>query len=329
MASARVRLGELLVDAQIITREQLAEVLALQREDGRRLGTLLVESGLVTETQVTQILSQQLSVPWVSLYHIDFSRQLLNLVPHELAEKYCLVPIFVRRVRGLGETLYVAMDDPSDESAQREISQASQLPVRSMIAPPTDIQAAIRVYYGGGNDSPSLSQALAELAETRTPAVQMAPPEPARAEPVAPPPANAVPAASNSAPAAKQADLPERDSEPPDSGPQIETREITVPVRRAAAQRLVTLTLLDGTQVKVPARQRGVVAAVAAQKESKRTPELEALMTQLRSAAHASRSAAEGEPAPDWQPLFAALLSLLLKKRVINEQEFADELKKL
>src|SRR5688572_453372 len=148
MASARVRLGELLVDAQIITREQLAEVLALQREDGRRLGTLLVESGLVTETQVTQILSQQLSVPWVSLYHIDFSRQLLNLVPHELAEKYCLVPIFVRRVRGLGETLYVAMDDPSDESAQREISQASQLPVRSMIAPPTDIQAAIRVYYG-------------------------------------------------------------------------------------------------------------------------------------------------------------------------------------
>jgi type IV pilus assembly protein PilB len=327
MATARVRLGELLVDAQIITREQLAEVLALQREDGRRLGTLLVESGLVTETQVTQILSQQLSVPWVSLYHIDFSRQLLNLVPHELAEKYCLVPIFVRRVRGLGETLYVAMDDPSDESAQREISQASQLPVRSMIAPPTDIQAAIRVYYGGGNDSPSLSQALAELGETRVDVAQRAPPEPARAEPVAPAPAIEVPVASNSAP--KQVAL-ERESAPPDSGPHIETREITVPVKRAAAQRLVTLTLLDGTQVKVPARQRsGVASAVAAKKEAKPSPELEALMTQLRSAAHASRALAEGAPAPDWQSLFTALLSLLLKKSVISEQEFADELKKL
>src|SRR5947199_10477153 len=112
MVTARVRLGELLVEANIITREQLEDTLALQKRDGRRIGTLLVEAGLVTETQVTQILSQQLSVPWVSLYHIDFSRQLLNLVSHQLAEKYCLVPLFVRRVRGLGATLYGGMDAP-------------------------------------------------------------------------------------------------------------------------------------------------------------------------------------------------------------------------
>src|SRR6266404_7366201 len=98
MQPARLRLGQLLVDARIVSSEQLEQVLALQRSDGRRLGTLLVESGLATETQITQILSQQLSVPWVSLYHIDFSRELLNLVAHQLAEKYCLVPIFVRRV---------------------------------------------------------------------------------------------------------------------------------------------------------------------------------------------------------------------------------------
>src|SRR5262245_9198793 len=109
--ATRVRLGELLVEAQVITRKQLDEVLVLQKTDARRLGTLLVEAGLVTETQVTQILSQQLSVPWVSLYHIDFSRQLLNLVPHETAEKYCLLRIFVRCVRGLGDSLFVAMDE--------------------------------------------------------------------------------------------------------------------------------------------------------------------------------------------------------------------------
>src|SRR5690349_1712832 len=163
MGTARVRLGELLVEAQIISREQLEEALRLQKQDNRRIGTLLVEAGLVSETQVTQILSQQLSVPWVSLYHIDFSRQLLNLVPHETAEKYCLVPIFVRRVRGLGETLYVAMDDPSDEAAQREVAQYSGLAVRAMIAPPSDIRSAIRVYYSAGTDTASLSEAVAEL----------------------------------------------------------------------------------------------------------------------------------------------------------------------
>src|SRR5262245_47086225 len=81
METPRVRLGELLVRAGLISGTQLDEALAEQRKNGRRLGSLLVELGLVSETQVTQILSQQLSVPWVSLHHIDFSRQLLNLVP--------------------------------------------------------------------------------------------------------------------------------------------------------------------------------------------------------------------------------------------------------
>src|SRR3954447_303948 len=188
MVPARVRLGDLLVEAQIVSRAQLEEILVAQKRDGRRIGTLLVEGGLVTETQVTQILSQQLSVPWVSLYHIDFSRQLLNLVSHELAERYCLVPIFVRRVRGLGETLYVAMDDPSDEAAQREVGQWAGLPVRAMIAPPTDIRSAIRVYYGVGKDTASLSEAVAEVE------------------------------AENAA-GERSHELPERDPEPHDSGP--------------------------------------------------------------------------------------------------------------
>src|SRR6187551_3819827 len=167
MVTARVRLGELLVEAHIVTRAQLEDVLALQKKDGRRIGKLLVEHGLVSETQVTQILSQQLRVPWVSLYHIDFSRQLLNLVSQELAERYCLVPIFVRKVRGLGQTLYVAMDDPSDEKAQTDVAQFSGLPVRAMIAPPTDIRSAIRAYYGAGKDSSSLSEAMAEAEAER------------------------------------------------------------------------------------------------------------------------------------------------------------------
>jgi hypothetical protein len=148
MHPSRPRLGQLLVDARIIAPEQLSAMLALQKSDGRRLGTLMVEAGLLNETQLTQILSQQLNAPWVSLYHIDFSRQLLNLVPRDVAEKYCLVPIYVRHVRGQGDTLYVAMDDPTNEEALRACSASSNLPARAMIAPPSDIRSAIGVYYG-------------------------------------------------------------------------------------------------------------------------------------------------------------------------------------
>ena len=148
METVRLRLGELLVDARIITREQLEEVLELQKSDGRRLGTLLVEQELVNETQLTQILSQQLSVPWVSLYHVDFSKRLLNLVPAQVAQKYCLVPIYVRHVRGQGDTLYVAMDDPTNVDALRECASWSGLPTRAMIASPADIRRAVEIYYG-------------------------------------------------------------------------------------------------------------------------------------------------------------------------------------
>ncbi len=155
MQSVRLRLGQLLVDARIITQEQLDSVLAFQQDDGRRLGTLLVERGLINETQLTQILSQQLSVPWVSLYHVDFSRRLLNLVPPDVAEKYCLVPIYVRHVRGQGDTLYVAMDDPTNDEALNDCASWSGLPTRAMIASPSDIRHAIQVYYGIPKDRTS------------------------------------------------------------------------------------------------------------------------------------------------------------------------------
>lgn len=148
MPTARIRLGQLLVDAKLLRQSDLDDVLALQRTDGRRLGTLLVERGLVNETQLTQVLSHQLSVPWVSLVHIEFSRQLLNLVPHHVAERFCMVPIYVRHVRSQGQTLYVAMDDPSNEDGLRECEKHAGLPVKAMIAPPSDIRNAIRVYYG-------------------------------------------------------------------------------------------------------------------------------------------------------------------------------------
>src|SRR5882672_3237914 len=138
MASLRPRLDQLLVDAKLRAPADLDDILSFQKTDGRRLGTLLIERGLINETQLTQILSHQLAVPWVSLLHIEFSRQLLNLVPHDVADRYCLVPIYVRNVRNQGETLYVAMDDPSNEDGLKACRDHAGLVVRAMIAPPQD-----------------------------------------------------------------------------------------------------------------------------------------------------------------------------------------------
>jgi type IV pilus assembly protein PilB len=348
-------LGELLVEAQIVSRAQLEEILASQKRDGRRIGTLLVEAGLVTETQVTQILSQQLSVPWVSLYHIDFSRQLLNLVSHQLAEKYCLVPIFVRRVRGLGETLYVAMDDPSDEAAQREVGQWAGLPVRAMIAPPTDIRSAIRVYYGIGKDTASLSEAVAEVNAENAALIRSrkSTPLPSSNVPSAEgeltpipgtlhvvDPEDAPPVTAASVRAARTSAAPEEElapiSEVPDSSPQIEAREISMPAPKRGGARMVTLTLLDGTKVNLPARETPAERRAARLPSSVLPEQSDGAELTARDLIAALRAVSHGADATEilgnearWEGLFSALLSLLLKKHLIADWEFVEEYKKV
>jgi hypothetical protein len=217
---ANLRLGQLLVDARMLSQQALDEVLEFQKHDGRRLGSLLVEKGLVNETQLTQILSHQLSVPWVALLHIEFSRQLLNLVPYEVAERFCLVPIYVRHVRGQGDTLYVAMDDPTNEEPLRECMKHSGLPVRAMIAPPSDIREAIRVCYGIEIAPPHSRAALTRPASQRPPPGEARAPEPPRS----------VSSSAPSSSGARSGDLDGPETRPPIT-PRVATVEQVVPSR--------------------------------------------------------------------------------------------------
>jgi type IV pilus assembly protein PilB len=286
----------------------------------------------VTETQVTQILSQQLSVPWVSLHHIDFSRQLLDLVPEELAERHCLVPIFVRRVRGLGETLYVAMDDPTDENAQRAVAEFSGLPVRTMIAPPTDIRAAIRAYYGSGKDTASLSEAVAELQEEDVHAARSsAPPKKQSAPPLEAPPPAALPTLPDDAALADESPPPTAIASSPrppaDSAPEIDAREVSMPAPpRRRGRRMVTLTLLDGTRVNLPAK-----SSPPEKGAPEPTGELTArdLVAALRAVSHGADATEILGDKVRWEPLFAALLELLLKKHLIADWEFVEEYRRV
>ncbi|MCU0657236.1 MAG: hypothetical protein MUF64_18845 [Polyangiaceae bacterium] len=357
MTPVRPRLGQLLVEAGIVSPEQLAAALLRQKADPRRLGELLVEAGALDEVQLTQVLSQQLNAPWVSLYHVAFSRHLLNLIPREIAEQFCLIPIYVRNVRGQGNTLYVAMDDPTNERALQACARASRLPARAMIAPPSDIRDALRVYYGAAPraSEPSVVEELGEEdeiqaepevleAQDEVPApcevslaqieIVVEPPAPSPVTPPAPPPA---PPASPPAPLAVALPL---ETDAPFEGleampPSSVAREEPPPPR------MITVTLLDGTTVTLPARaprgpRRPTPAPAGdppARPPAPSAPEDQLtardLISALRAVSHgADASEILGDNA-GWEALFAALLSLLLKKHVIADWEFVEEYKRI
>jgi type IV pilus assembly protein PilB len=275
----------------------------------------------------------------VSLYHIDFSRQLLNLVPRELAERHSLVPIFVRRVRGSGETLYLAMDNPEDEAARDEVSRYAGLPVRAMIAPLSDIRGAIRAYYGGVEGEAQPEQPATSRLSVQ-PKTQASAPEPAKTPAAGTPvPASRPPDARPSQPPAPRRasvrpaalkTVPKLDTIPPDSGPQISARDVSLPPPKRGRGKMVAVTLLDGTTINLPARRaRG--AAPDAQPGEEHDDHLTArdLVAALRAVSHgADASEILGEHV-QWEKLFAALLSVLLRKHLIADWEFVEEFKKI
>ena len=139
----------MLLAAGKITEPVLEEAIRLQKKSDKRLGELLVEMGHISELELTQILSNQLSVAWVSLDHVDFTEEILLLVPEEVAREFTLIPVHTRRGDKGEEILYVAMDDPTNVKAMERVSELSNMHVRPMIAPPSEIRRAIDTYYVG------------------------------------------------------------------------------------------------------------------------------------------------------------------------------------
>lgn len=143
------RIGDLLKASGLITEEHLQAALREQTESGARIGRILVAHGAVTELQLTQVLSNQLSVAWVSLPHVDLTDELLLLVPHVLAVKHELLPVHFRLGEQKQKILYVAIGDPTNVTAMEEVSRVTGMHVRPLIAPPTEIVRAIDGAYRG------------------------------------------------------------------------------------------------------------------------------------------------------------------------------------
>ncbi len=138
------RLGEMLLEAGLITREQLERALDYQRETGKRIGVCLVELGYITEEDLADFLSKKHGVPSINLRHFEIDPAVIRLVPAELCRRYMLVP-----VSKSGAVLTIAMADPADLEAITQVEFATSYTVEPVVAPETMIEEAIRRYYGG------------------------------------------------------------------------------------------------------------------------------------------------------------------------------------
>jgi hypothetical protein len=147
---------------------------------------------------------------------------------------------------------------------------------------------------------------------------------PAAAPVPTPPPSR--PAASPASSPTDATDTPRASLDSPDSSPEIEAREIVVPGKRGA--RMVALTLLDGTSLTLPTRPRRRSEPPPPPGISEQLTSRD-LIAALRALSHGADVAEILGDNVHWEAMFAALLSILLKKGIIADWEFIDELRKI
>jgi type IV pilus assembly protein PilB len=136
------RLGEMLVDAGVLTNEQINEALVKQKGTGERLGTVLLKEHYITEDQLIETLRMQLGIDFIDLNKAKIDPSMAQYVPKSMARQYRVVPVKVQ-----GDRLWLAMEDPLNFRAVEDVKSASRKRVTPMIAYSNAISRALSVVY--------------------------------------------------------------------------------------------------------------------------------------------------------------------------------------
>ncbi|MDC0358785.1 hypothetical protein OAO01_08220 [Oligoflexia bacterium] len=154
-------IGELFVSAGAIDSEQLKRVEDYQKKAGGFLATHLVRLGAVSEENFTKTLNKELGCQVVELESYAFDPSLVDYVPNKLAKKHGIVPLVKE-----GDTLVLAMLDPTNSDALEEVNFITALDVKPVVASPKSITKAQRELYSGKLEIPN---SATEVQETSKP----------------------------------------------------------------------------------------------------------------------------------------------------------------
>ena len=165
LSPAEKRIGELLLQEDLLTVEQLEKALEEQSRNGTRLGYCVVAMEMVSESELTRVLSRQFQVPAVELSKIDVDDKILKLVPAEFASKHLVMPI-----RRTGRTLTVAMADPTDLNVVDDLKFITRFDIEPVVAGEYSLRQAIERHYDVATER--LSGLLEEIEEEEVEVVE-------------------------------------------------------------------------------------------------------------------------------------------------------------
>ncbi len=123
------RIGELLLQQDVIEESDLQEALELQESSEKKLGEILLDMGAIGEGELVDLLSKQTGYPVVNLDSFPIQNRAVKTLDESQARRYSVLPLMIE-----GETLTVAMSDPLDLIALDDVEQLTEFEVEPVIS---------------------------------------------------------------------------------------------------------------------------------------------------------------------------------------------------
>ncbi|MDY0040201.1 MAG: ATPase, T2SS/T4P/T4SS family, partial [Desulforhabdus sp.] len=140
------KIGELLMDEGLINPEQLKRALEEQQHTGERIGLILVKLGFITEDDLVEAIARQFNVPAVNPAQLAIPKEVLNLIPLNVVQKYHAIPFGL-----MGNTLNVALADPGDLFVIEDVRFLTRKTIQIHVARESSIRETIGRYYEDEN----------------------------------------------------------------------------------------------------------------------------------------------------------------------------------
>lgn len=137
------RLGDILIESVLVSKDELEQALRRQEQTGEPLGKAIVNLGYLSEYELLEALSKQLDVPYLTLSNYLLNAEIAKLIPEEMARKYMVIPLFK-----IEKTLTVGINDPTNIVALDEISRYTGFEVEPVLCADKEIKESLDEVYG-------------------------------------------------------------------------------------------------------------------------------------------------------------------------------------
>ena len=164
----RTKLGEMLLDANMLSDEQLASAVAMQEEVGGKLGHLIVKLGFIEEEVLANFIASQQGLEIADLTNLIIPETLVQKIPEKVIREHEVIPISFK-----DGVITLAMSDPTDYNAIEEIQFLTGNRIETVLSTRSSILRAMNEYfYSQESKEESLKDVLLRELEQEAPVAQ-------------------------------------------------------------------------------------------------------------------------------------------------------------